>query len=618
MATTDLHMHVLPYDYCTDRPTDRPALAHIKQLVDSLRAEVPHSLLVDAGDFLQGTPMADYFGLEVGLGADETHPIIAAMNALDYDAATLGNHEFDFGLDFLERVIAAARFPVVSANLVRADGVAADSGDSTLLPPYAILERSLETVSNGSHPIRIGVIGLAPPQVVTWERTHLAGRVEAHDIIETAAARVPQLRAAGADLVIALAHTGIGSDRHVAGMENAALPLARVPGIDLLVLGHSHLVFPHDDFSDRPAVDLAAGTLHGRPAVMPGRWGSHLGVIDLVLARTGRGWQLRHARVQARRVSTAATPRASDRADPCPISRIVAAPHKAVRTHLGQKIGQTTRPLHSYFAQIADGPALRLVAAAQRAWVQERLRETLLDGVPVLSAVAPFRVGGRGGPDNYTDIPAGHLLQRHLHDLYTFPNSLAVLRLTGAALRGWLERVAGLYAVVSPGMEDVPLILPDAAGYNFDLIDGLAYSFDLSQPPLFDALGAPLRSGPGRVRDLFHAGRPVRDNDRFLLVTNNFRVGGGGNFPGVSPAMLVLETPTPVRQILREHVAALGRVPALTESRTDGWRLRLPVGSSALFDTGPGAETHLYDIDHLGAEFLGLRDNGFVRLRLRA
>ena len=251
IETTDLHLHLLPYDYYADRPWDGIGLVSAARLIEQARAEAPNALLFDNGDFLQGTPMGDYVAHERGLREGDVHPIIAAMNALDFDAITLGNHEFNYGLDFLMRAIDGAACPVVSSNLATRLG-ADPRRDRTLIKPYVLLDRQVTDGMGVAHPIRIGVIGFAPPQVVDWDNHALDGRLFARDIVGAARAWVPEMIEAGADLILALAHTGIGAARHSDGMENAAVPLARVPGIDALLTGHSHLVFPSPVFGAMP------------------------------------------------------------------------------------------------------------------------------------------------------------------------------------------------------------------------------------------------------------------------------------------------------------------------------------------------------------------------------
>lgn len=302
METTDLHVHVFPYDYYADKPRDTVGLARTASLIGDIRAEATNSLLLDNGDFLQGNPMGDYIAYERGMKEGDTHPVIQAMNAVGFDGSTLGNHEFNYGLDFLMKSLAGADFPVVCANVAKSTG-AGPRDDTTLLPPYVILERELTDGAGNTHPIKIGLIGFVPPQVMNWDRRHLEGNVQARDILETARAYVPEMKEKGADIIIALSHSGIGSAQEVDGMENASVPLAAVEGIDAIMTGHSHLVFPSSTYADFAGVDVDKGTIHGTPATMGGFWGSHMGLIDLMLERDGSGWRVVGHASEARPIS---------------------------------------------------------------------------------------------------------------------------------------------------------------------------------------------------------------------------------------------------------------------------------------------------------------------------
>src|SRR5690606_20801005 len=230
-------------------------------------------------------------------------PVIGAMNALAYDAATLGNHEFNYGLPVLDRALAEARFPVVSANVLRRRGAGGPLEDDTLAPPHVILDRVLADGSGRPQRLRIGILGLPPPEILRWDQAHPSGRLDARPMVEAARARVPELRRAGADLVICLAHTGLAGP---GGREGIGIELAELPGIDALVLGHSHLVFPHRGPHPDARVDAAAGRVAGKPVVQPGHSGSHLGIMDLRLRRRTGGWTVAAAEVRAQSVSEVA------------------------------------------------------------------------------------------------------------------------------------------------------------------------------------------------------------------------------------------------------------------------------------------------------------------------
>ena len=274
--------------------------------MDRARAEVGSTLLFDNGDFLQGTPVGDFFAYDMGLRDGDLHPVMAAMNAMRYDAITIGNHEFNYGLEFLEKSLARAEFPVVSANIVKAMG-SAPREDHMLVKPYSLLRRQVPDRIGLMHELCIGVLGVAPPQIMTWERQQLQGKLEVRDMVEAVSAWVPEMRAAGADLIVLLAHTGIGPLRYTHGMENAVIPLARIEGVDVVLSGHTHQVFPSRAFADIPSVDVERGTIAGKPAVMSGFFfGSHLGVIDLSLQREGGVWRVVNHHVETRALRDAA------------------------------------------------------------------------------------------------------------------------------------------------------------------------------------------------------------------------------------------------------------------------------------------------------------------------
>ncbi|MBZ0123480.1 MAG: metallophosphoesterase, partial [Roseovarius sp.] len=263
LATSDVHGAILPFDYASGRDIAAYGLARTASLIARARHEARGGcLLVDNGDFLQGTPLSDLHDIA---GEDGRHPVIAAMNRLQYDAATLGNHEFNFGLPALRAALEQAAFPVICANaLVRRGARVAE--DVTLLPPSVLIERELSDRTGARHRLRIGLLGLLPPQIMAWDRFHLARELCARDMMETAAARVPMLRAEGADLVVLLAHTGLETGAPGAEAENAALSLARLPGVDAIVAGHSHEVFPDPAAPVRgDGADHRAGTFWGVP-----------------------------------------------------------------------------------------------------------------------------------------------------------------------------------------------------------------------------------------------------------------------------------------------------------------------------------------------------------------
>ncbi|MEM9009823.1 MAG: bifunctional 2',3'-cyclic-nucleotide 2'-phosphodiesterase/3'-nucleotidase [Pseudomonadota bacterium] len=586
LATSDLHVDILGYDYYSDQPNRQFGLARIAPMVEALRAETPNTLLLDNGDYLQGNPLGDYMALAGGLAEAGVHPILQVMNAMGYDAATLGNHEFDFGVDYLDRVNREAAFPIVSANV--AHRLAADPLQDTLHgSPYALLEREIVDEHGQAHPLTVGVIGVLPPQVLVWNGRHLGQGFAARDMLEALAAWVPEMRRAGAEVVIALAHTGIDPREAVPGMENAAFHIAGLPGIDAVVAGHQHQVFPGSDFPAAPGVDPIAGTLQGTPTVMPGFWGSHLGVITLELERMDGRW---------RAVTGSAAARPAEAAAEKPAVAAIDAAHAGTLDYVRQPVGAIAAPLHSYFALVGYDPCVQVINQAQAHYVRAMLQGTEWDALPLLSAAAPFKAGGRAGPGNYIDIPAGELAIRNIADLYPHANQVRAIVVDGGTVREWVERAAGIFARLVPGVADQPLIDPTVPSYNFDVLSGLCYRIDPSAAPRYDRHGRLINPDSRRIVELSHDGRPVTDDQTFVVATNSYRASGGGTFPGLGHAETLSLDPDLSRDILLQHLIEVGAHASAFEPV---WSFASLSGIEAVFLSGPAGRSHLADVRRL-------------------
>ena len=591
MATTDAHVHVYPYDYYRDVEDHTVGLAKVATLIDAARAEARNSLLFDNGDFVQGNPLGDLVGYERGLKEGDEHPMIRAMNAIGYDAGTLGNHEFNYGVPFLDKVLARAAFPMVSANVVKG----AATGDPRRAPayvkPYVILQRTVTDEAGATHPIRIGVIGVVPPQITTWDRANLAGKLDAFDMVDAAAAYVPEIREQGVDLVIMLAHTGLAASARVGMDENAAHHLARIAGIDAMFTGHLHLVFPGPNFRDMPGFDLAKGTVHGVPSVMPGFWGSHLGVIDLELRRDANRFRVVGHGVENRAIFRRDQGRVVPLVEARPsILSTVTADHEATLAYVRKPVGRSDVALETYFSVVSDGAAMQFIADAQVWGAKKLLAGTPHAGLPFLSAVAPFKAGGRSGPAFYTDVPAGEIAIKHIADVYLYPNTLQAVRIDGEQLLGWLERSAGQFRRVRPDtVEEQPLVDAAFPTFNFDVIKGVTYQIDVSKPSRFDAAGKLLDAAASRIVDLRHEGRPVGPRDEFVVVTNNYRAAGGGAFPGADGKTVILEAPDPTRDIMIRYMAEVGTI---SPKPTNNWRFaRVAGATNVVFESSPRARS---------------------------
>lgn len=590
LETTDIHMNLLAWDYYQDKPTDEYGLARTATLIKAARGEAKNSLLFDNGDLLQGSPLGDYVARVKPLAAGAVHPAYKVLNALGVDAANIGNHEFNYGLPFLRQALAGARFPYVSANVTLDDGDGNIANDKPAFTPYVILERRFSDESGAPQTLKIGVIGFVPPQILIWDRASLSGKLTVQDMLETARRYVPEMRAQGADLVVAIPHSGFERGETPRFAENSVARLAEVPGIDAILFGHSHGEFPGAFFASYPKVDLARGTINGVPAVMPGRWGDHLGVIDLVLDNAGGRWVVKDSRAQIRPIRDRATRKPLVEPDAA-VATLIAAEHAGTLDYVRGKVAETTAPITSYFAQVADDPSVQIVSQAQLAYARRALAGTEYEKLPLLSAAAPFKSGGRMGWTYYTDIPVGTLAIRTIADLYIYPNTLKAVKLSGAQVREWLEMSAGQFNRIDPaGPPEQPLINERFRSYNFDVIDGLSYRIDVTQPARYSEEGKLVAPQSRRIVDLRHQGQPLRDEAQFIVVTNNYRAAGGGGFPGLDGTQIVVDSPDENREALAQYLRDGGRI----DPSADGnWRIQPVPGVKLRFASGSGAIAHL-------------------------
>ena len=596
METTDVHMNLLSYDYYQDKTTDQYGLSRAVSLIKAARAESPNSLLFDNGDLLQGNPLGDYVAKVKPLKDGETHPAYLVMNQLGYDAANIGNHEFNYGLDFLRRSLKGANFPYVNANVYVDDKDTNSDQAKHAFTPYVILDRQLVDAQGKSHAIKVGVIGFAPPQIMQWDKGHLEGKVIARDVLATARKYVPLMRAQGAQLVIAIPHAGFEKGTVSAFSENSVGPLTEIAGVDAVLFGHSHAEFPSKAFAAHPKVNLERGTINGVPAVMPGRWGDHLGVIDFTLDNASGSWKVVDSKASIRPIYDRSARLSVAAADPM-VEQLVGDAHAATLEYVRDKVAFSSAPIYSYFALVGDDPSVQVVSNAQITYVKRAMQGTDYEKYPVLSAAAPFKTGGRQGWDYYTDIPAGPLAIKNVADLYVYPNTLKAMLLTGAEVQEWIEMSAGQFNQINSNGGAQQLLLNDGfRSFNFDTLDGVTYEFDVTQPARYDANGKLVSPDSHRVKKLSYQGQPVQPDAKFIVATNNYRAFGGGNFPGLNGSKVVLEAPEENRQVLIEYLRMMDMLSAnkqVNPSADGNWRIAPVPGVRLTFLSASTAQRYL-------------------------
>ncbi|WP_229414434.1 bifunctional 2',3'-cyclic-nucleotide 2'-phosphodiesterase/3'-nucleotidase [Zemynaea arenosa] len=596
LETTDLHANVLSYDYFKLAHDQSFGLERTATLIAQARREFPNTLLFDDGDTIQGTALGDYEALVRPIGCDETLAVYKAMNRIGYDGASIGNHDFNFGLAYLRQVTgsrfdvpglaqqakacAGPNFPLVLANVYSV------KTKQPIFAPYRIIDKTLQALDKDGKPvtatIRVGIIGFTPPGIMAWDKRWLEGRVYTEGIRETALKYIPEMRAQGADLIVAVSHGGLDNAPYSPQMENANWYLAQIPGapIDAMLTGHSHQVFPNEKSTvamfNLPGVDKVHGTVHGVPTVMANLWGKHLGVIRFEVAHDGHGWVVDKAqtKVEARSIQGVAP-------DP-EIAKLIAGEHAATIAYVKTPVGSSEERLSTFFADVGDSAAVAVVNMAQADYVKRYIAANLPQyaQLPVLSVSAPFK-SGAAGPSDYTDVPAGPLALNNAADLYLYPNTLTAVKVTGAQLKAWLERGAERFNRIDPARsEPQELVNTSFSGFNFDMVTSpeVRYEIDVTQP-----VGQ-------RIRGLAYHGKPVVDAQEFIVATNNYRATGGGNFPGLNGSNVVIASPDANHDVL---IAWLKQEKTLTRAalaQQRSWTFaKVKTAGPVVFHSAPAA-----------------------------
>ncbi|WP_454015504.1 bifunctional 2',3'-cyclic-nucleotide 2'-phosphodiesterase/3'-nucleotidase [Bacillus sp. Marseille-Q7846] len=605
LETSDIHVNLMNYDYYQTKTDNKVGLVQTATLVNKAREEAKNSVLFDDGDALQGTPLGDYVANKINdpknpVDPSYTHPLYRLMNLMKYDVISLGNHEFNYGLDYLNKVISKTEFPVINSNVYKDDKDNNEENDQNYFKPYHVFEKEVEDESGQKQKVKIGVMGFVPPQVMNWDKANLEGKVKAKDIVETAKKMVPKMKAEGADVIVALAHSGVDKSGYNVGMENASYYLTEVPGVDAVLMGHSHT-----EMKD---------VFNGVPVVMPGVFGSNLGIIDMQLKKVNGKWE-----VQKEQSKPQLRPIADSKGNPLVKSdeklvNEIKDDHQATIDYVNTAVGKTTAPINSYFSLVQDDPSVQLVTNAQKWYVEKLFAEngqySKYKGIPVLSAGAPFKAGGRNGATYYTDIPAGTLAIKNVADLYVYPNTLYAVKVNGAQVKEWLEMSAGQFNQIDPKKtEEQPLVNIGYPTYNFDILDGLKYEIDVTQPAKYDKDGKVVNANTNRIINMTYEGKPVADNQEFIVATNNYR-GSSQTFPGVSKGEVVYQSQDETRQIIVKYMQ---ETPVIDPAADKNWAFK-PIVADKLnttFDSSPNAQKYIKKDGKIS--YVGPSENEFAK-----
>ncbi|RLP87440.1 bifunctional UDP-sugar hydrolase/5'-nucleotidase [Micromonospora sp. CV4] len=543
LGTSDTHGNVYNWDYYRDAEYDDSkqndiGVAKLATLINQIRRERrgKATLVLDAGDTIQGTPLATYYAKQEPITATgEKHPMARAMNVIDYDAVTLGNHEFNYGLPLLDLWIRQLGFPALAANAVNAK-----TGKPAFLP-YVIKKVSL---GFAAPTLRVGILGLTNPGVAIWDKGNVEGKLRFDDMIATAAKWVPIMRARGADLVLISAHGGdSGTSSYGPELPNenpVALIAQQVPGIDAILFGHAH-----NEVVERFVTNERTGAqvLLSEPS----KWGQRLTRMDFTLTRERGRWTITKKAASMLNTNTVVE-------DP-KVLAAVRAQHQKTIAYVNQVVAQSTVELSAAESRYKDTPILDFINHVQTEVVGAALAGTAYADLPVLSIAAPF--------SRTAVFPAGDVKIRDVAGLYVYDNTLEAVVLSGAEVRAYLEYSAKYFRTLAPGAPVDPEQISDPAvpDYNYDVFSGLDYDIDISKP-----VGQ-------RITRLVLPGTdtPVADTAQFVVAVNNYRRSGGGNFPGIVKSQ-VYNAQQEIRQLLIDWAQAKGTIdPA--DFFQPNWRL---------------------------------------------
>jgi 2',3'-cyclic-nucleotide 2'-phosphodiesterase/3'-nucleotidase len=529
LGTSDTHGNVYNWDYYKDLEYDDSAhndvgVAKLAALVNQIRAERrgKATLVLDAGDTIQGTPLATYYAKQEPITeTGARHPMAKAMNVLHYDAVTLGNHEFNYGLPLLNLWIRQLGFPALAAN-----AVSVRTGKPAFTP-YVIKKVSL---GRGAPTLRVAILGLTNPGVAIWDKGNVEGKLVFHDMVATAAKWVPIMRARGADLVLISAHGGdSGTSSYGPELPNenpSALIAEQVPGIDAILFGHAHNNVPQR---------FVTNTQTGAQVLLsePSKWGQRLTRMDFTLTRERGRWTITSKKADSLNTNTVTE-------DP-KVLAAVRSQHAKTVAYVNQVVAASTVELSAAESRYQDTPILDYINKVQTDTVTAALAGTAYAALPVLSIAAPF--------SRTAVFPQGDVKIKDVAGLYIYDNTLEAVVLTGAEVKAYLEYSAKYFVTLPAGATPDPATISDPAvpDYNYDVFSGVDYDIDISRP-----VG-------DRITRLEIAGAPVTADAQFVVAVNNYRRSGGGNFPGIVKTQ-VYNAQQEIRQLLIDWAQAKGAI----------------------------------------------------------
>ena len=557
MATSDLHSNLMNYDYFTGSTTNNSGLVKAATVIKEQKAlanksnneAVDNVLLVDNGDTIEGTPLANLYAIKKPVQPGQKYPVYEALESLGYDMTTIGNHEVNYGMDFIKQITNAnTSMGTVCANI-------RDSKTKDLVfDPYKIVEETVVDSNGEERTLKIGVTGVVPTQILNWDKVMLNGEIIVDQMDEAVETYTKEMKDKGADIVVVLAHTGYGDETtDVKDAENAGYAISMIEGVDVVVGGHVHRSANYN-------VKKESGDI--TQYVQPLNAGKEVGVVDLKIEvnedKEGNvTYTVNDAETKINNIST------KDKANDEATEAVVKKYHEATDAYVNAPSGEITKDLNSFFTLVADDPSVQIVSDAQKAYVENLIKNNdaslaKYKDLPLLSVAAPFKAGTSA--DNYVDIKAGGLAIRDLSNLYKYDNTVSVVKLTGSDVKEWVEFCTNMFNTIDPNStEEQDLINRDFPTFLFDVIDGIEYEIDVTKAPKYDRNGNVINADSSRISKITYNGQPLDLEQEFLLATNNYRA-GGNSFPWQGRQEIVYNSTDESRDVLKKYIEDAGKL----------------------------------------------------------
>lgn len=547
IQTSDVQAQLTDFDYDNEQSNAQIGYSRTATLIKQAQREVKNSLYVDNGNILQGSPIGDYM-LNKGLAEGEKHPSYLALEKSGAMATVIGGRELAHGLAYLDKAVASSQVPVLSANVFDVQTRA------PRYKPYQFKIMELTDNTGAKRRVNVAFIGLTSSSVLSHQPA-LQGQILVSDAVLTARKYVPLLRQLGAEVIIALNQSS----------ENQAA-LSQMAGLDAV---------------------LQTGEL--------APLGAQIGVLDLNLNyETGR-WRVVDKQFTTRAIFDKQTQKPLVR-NQLRMKWHLYPYHQATRQFMALPVGKVAENLYSYLSLVQDDATVQLVNAAQKDWVQQAVsQQPALAKLPVLSATAPQKTGKQhSNAFDFAQIEQGDVKQRQLAELVSPSHTVAAVKVNGAELKEWLECSAGAFNQIQAASQNAqPLMNWQFHSQNFDVIDGVSYQFDLSQPARYNHECRLVNEKSQRVKNLVYAGKVVEPKAEFIVATHKQRA-MAGQFAGTGAKKVVLKSDVSTRQVVRDFLKKQSENQGFVKIDPDkNWQFS-PMNAKVSFETAANERAKAY------------------------